>query len=363
MIKHAYAFLITVAALAGCSTGGSPILVDEGRTLPSTDASRQDPPRESPLTVPPKGKTRAYVLQPNEGGHKVQRGRIAFTRVREDVRTAGDYRFEAEIWMMESNGTSPRRVTYNTSDDFGAAWSPDEKSIVFGATQFGPDQMGKLVALTQHLYVVDANGGDPVMLTPVDMRAQFPSWSSDGSRIAFHGSHAGVGNALEIFLIDPDGKNLRKLTSNTWLDARPDWSPDTRKLAFQSNRDGSTEIFVMRPDGSEVVQLTNSDSSAYNQSPDWSPDGKQILFVSTRDGDPEIYVMNADGMHVTRVTNHPGRDLDPEWSPDGKIIFDREVVLNGKGFKQLHVMNADGSNVIALTVAPSSNSHAAWGRP
>jgi Tol biopolymer transport system component len=290
-------------------------------------------------------------------------GRIAFTRVREDVRTAGDYRFEAEIWVMESGGTNPRRVTYNTSDDFGAAWSPDEKSIVFGATQFGLDDQGGIVALTQHLYVAGVNGGDPVMLTPKDMRAQFPSWSSNGSGIAFHGSHAGVGNALEIFLIDPDGTNLRKLTSNTWLDSRPDWSPDSRMLAFQSNRDGSMEIFVMQPDGSDVVQLTNSDSSVSNQAPDWSPDGKQIVFVSTRDGNQEVYVMNADGTNVTRVTNHPGSDGDPEWSPDGRIIFVRDVALDGKGFNQLHVMNADGSNVMALTVAPSSNSHAAWSRP
>jgi Tol biopolymer transport system component len=303
------------------------------------------------------------VLTPTLSWGQSLGGRVAFTRVREDVRTAGDYRFEAEIWVMESGGTNPRQVTYNTSDDFGVAWSPDEKSIVFGATQFGPDGKGSLVVLTQHLYVVAANGGDPVMLTPIDMRAQFPSWSSDGSRIAFHGSHAGVGNALEIFLIDPDGSNLRKLTSNTWLDARPDWSPDGRKLAFQSNRDGNIEIFVMNPDGSDVVQLTSSDSPASNNSPDWSPDGKKILFVSTRDGDPEIYVMNADGTHVTRVTNHPGDDLDPEWSPDGRIIFDRDVALDGKGFRQLHVMNADGSNVIALTVAPSSNGHAAWSRP
>ena len=79
------------------------------------------------------------VLTPTLSWGQSSGGRIAFTRVREDVRTAGDYRFEAEIWVMESGGTNPRRVTYNTSDDFGVAWSPDEKSIVFGATQFGPD--------------------------------------------------------------------------------------------------------------------------------------------------------------------------------------------------------------------------------
>lgn len=303
------------------------------------------------------------ALTPTLSWAQDTRARIAFTRVREDVRIAGDYRFEAEIWVMESGGKNPRRLTYNRSDDFGVAWSPDGKSIVFGATQFGHDETGTVVPRTQHLYVVDANGGDPVMLTPPGMRAQFPSWSPDGSTIAFHGSHVGVGDALEIFLINPDGSNLRKLTSNTWSDIRPDWSPDGRKLAFVISRDGSRDIFIMNADGSDVVQLTNGDSAAFHNSPDWSPDGKRILFVSTRDGNPEIYVMNADGTRITRVTHHPGDDGDPEWSPDGKIIFDREVSFIGKGRKQLHVMNADGTNITVLTAAPSSNSHAAWSRP
>jgi Tol biopolymer transport system component len=288
-------------------------------------------------------------------------GRIAFTRVREDVRVLGDYRFDAEIWVMDSDGRNPRRVTHNNSDDFGVAWSPDGKSLVFGATQFGHDTTGAVVPLTQHLYIVDPDGGAPVMLTPPGMRAQFPSWSPDGSTIAFHGGYGGVGNDLELFLIDRNGTNLRRLTSNTWLDARVDWSPDGRKLAFQSNRDGNAEIFIMNSDGSDVVQLTKTDSAG-NGAPDWSPDGKQILFVSGRDGNPEIYVMNADGTRVTRVTNHPGNDSDAEWSPDGRIMFDRQVTVDGKQSEQLHVVNADGTNVIAWTMAPSSNSHAAWSR-
>lgn len=303
-----------------------------------------------------------FLLAPTLGWAQAPAGQIAFTRVREDVRVPGDYRFEAEIWVMDGDGTNPRRVTRNTSDDFGAAWSPDRKAILFGATQFGPDGKGGFVALSQHIYRVDANGGTPVMLTPANMRAQFPSWSSDGARIAFHGSYAGVGNDLEIFSIDPDGNNLQKLTSNAFLDARPDWSPDGRKLAFQSNRSGSGNIFVMDADGSHVVQLTHTASGTANNGPDWSPDGRRILFVSTRDGNPEIYLMDADGGHVVRVTNHPGDDVDPEWSPDGRIIFDREIDVVGKSAKQLHVMNSDGTNIVAITSAPSSNSHAAWSR-
>src|SRR5687768_3186918 len=301
-------------------------------------------------------------LTPALGWGQTPGGRIAFTRVREDVRIPGDYRFEAEIWVMDSVGATPRRLTHNTSDDFGVAWSPDGKSLVFGATQFGHDANRTVVPLTQHLYTVNPDGGAPVMLTPGNMRAQFPSWSPDGSTIVFHGGYGGVGDELEIFLIAPDGTDLRRLTSNAWADMRPDWSPDGRKLAFQSNRDGSAEIFVMNADGSDVVQLTKSDSGVMNRAPDWSPDGKQILFVSNRDGNLEIYVMNADGTNITRVTNDPGEDADPEWTPDGRIVFDSRIPVDGRLVEQLHITNVDGTNVVAITGAPSSNSHAAWSR-
>src|SRR5688572_19148007 len=80
--------------------------------------------------------------------------RIAFTRVREDVRVPGDYQVEAEIWMMDADGRNARRLTTNTSDDFGIAWSPDGKTVVFGAVQFERDSAGEFKPKTAQLYTM-----------------------------------------------------------------------------------------------------------------------------------------------------------------------------------------------------------------
>ncbi|MBA2291038.1 MAG: PD40 domain-containing protein [Gemmatimonadales bacterium] len=289
-------------------------------------------------------------------------GRIAFTRVREDVTQPGDYRLEAEIWVMNGDGTDARRLTFNTSDDFGIAWSPDGSRLVFGANQFIPDSSGALVPAHHSLYVIDPADGTPTRITPVGLKTQFPSWSPDGTRILFHGSRQGSAGINDIFVMDADGSNIAQLTStDAAVDARPEWSPDGRHIAFQSNRDGSNEIHVMNADGSDVIQLTHGGPGTTNMAPAWSPDGKRLLFQSNRDGNVEVYVMNPDGSGQTRLTHDPAPDGDAEWADDGRlIVFDRDVPSGRKMVPQLWVMNADGTAVSPLTGLPSSNSHAAW---
>jgi len=91
-------------------------------------------------------------------------------------------------------------------------------------------------------------------------------------------------------------------------------SPDGTRIAFQSNRDGNYEIYVMDADGSNQTNLTNN--PADDMFPVWSPDGTKIAFMSNRDGNWEIYVMNADGSNQTNLTNNIGDDMYPMWSPD-----------------------------------------------
>ncbi|MEO6212730.1 MAG: multicopper oxidase domain-containing protein [Vicinamibacterales bacterium] len=305
------------------------------------------------------------ALAPAQGAAMPNRsvpGRIAFTRVREDVTQPGDYRLEAEIWVMNGDGTDARRLTFNTSDDFGIAWSPDGSRMVFGGNQFIPDSSGTLVPAHQSLYTIDPAGGTPTRITPVGMKTQFPSWSLDGTRILFHGSRQGSAGVNDIFVMDADGSNIAQLTpTDAAVDARPEWSPDGRRIAFQSNRDGNNEIHVMNADGSDVVQLTHDGPGTTNMAPAWSPDGKRLLFQSNRDGNAEVYVMNPDGSGQTRLTHDPVQDGDAEWADEGRlIVFNRDVSIGGKRVPQLWVMNADGTAVSPLTRLPSSNSHAAW---
>ena len=147
----------------------------------------------------------------------------------------------------------------------------------------------------------------------------------------------------------------------------PAWSPDGRKLAFVSQRDGNSEIYVMNADGSAQKNLTRQPAS--DSHPSWSPDGRRIVFVSRRDGNSEIYVMNADGSGLRNLTRTPSDDLDPAWSPDGRAIaFVQKKCTGGRRDPpcatayetSLYVVNADGSGLRRLTTRRARLFNPSW---
>ena len=179
-----------------------------------------------------------------------------------------------------------------------------------------------------------------------------PDWSPDSRRIAFNSNRDGDD---EIYVMNADGSNVTQLTHNSNGNWWPVWSPDGRRIAFISKRDGDHEVYVMNDDGSSVTQLTHN--SSYDASPAWSQDGHHIAFYSDRDGDAEIYVMNADGSNVTQLTHNSSYDDDPAWSPDSRqIAFDS----NRDGDWDIYVMNPDGSALTQLTHNSDGDHSPAW---
>ncbi len=176
--------------------------------------------------------------------------------------------------------------------------------------------------------------------TPTTILVPTPGTRPAGGLIAFTSERDGNG---EIYVMNADGRDQRRLTDDPAYDAWPTWSPDGTRIAFVSTRSGNADIFVMELNGAEqgsgnLQQLT--DDQEEDIWPEWSPDGTRIAFPSRRDGNFEIYVMDADGTNLQRLTNSPGSDDFPAWSPDSaRIVFSRTGTDRGT-----YIINADGSN-------------------
>ncbi len=117
----------------------------------------------------------------------------------------------------------------------------------------------------------------------------------------------------EIYVMNPDGTGPTRLTNDAATDQTPAWSPDGTKIAFETNRDGNTEIYVINADGTGLMILTND--AATDATPAWSPDGTKLAFSTNRNGNFEIYVMNADGTGPINLSNNAASDFEPAWSP------------------------------------------------
>ena len=174
------------------------------------------------------------------------------------------------------------------------------------------------------------------------------------TRIAFVSDRDGND---EIYVIDPDGKGLKRLTRNSVADRSPAWSPDGRRIAFVSGPVGAGHIFVMDCDGSEATRLNLGVVS--QDSPAWSPDGESIAFVGGPGGDADVFIMNADGSGTRNLTKTPGvTESDPTWSPDGMNVA---FVRRNEGNPEIFLMAASGEE--EATVVPrqsGSNVQPAW---
>ena len=178
-----------------------------------------------------------------------------------------------------------------------------------------------------------------------------------GGRIAFESDRSGY---YDVYVMNVDGSGLVNLTNNAESGGGdPAWSPDGTQIAFKALHDDNYDIYVMAADGSGVKRLT--DDPGYDALPDWSPDGTRIVFQSNRDGNDEIYAMNADGSQQVNLTNNPRGDTNPKWSPGGgRIVFvsDRDPIKS----PEIYVMDSSGSSQTQVNLTNSSDDEAdpAW---
>ena len=244
----------------------------------------------------------------------------------------------------------------NPNPDAISGWSVNRSIELYGLPMSRPERHGPFISqrfqrVAFQLWVEEVPGS-PAPGTVIGVLA------GDLLKEAGLVPPEGLNVADRAVVVAPKPAPATRLTFDDAFDSSPAWSPDGRRIAFESERDGNDEIYVMNADGSGVARLTVND--AIDGSPAWSPDGQRIAFDSLRDDNFEVYLMNADGSGVTRLTNNDARDWHPVWSPDGRrIAFES----NRDGNAEIYLMNPDGSGVVPASPTTALPTSLPPGRP
>lgn len=211
---------------------------------------------------------------------------------------------DQEIAVLPAGGGAVTALTSNSADDRTPTYSPDGTRIAFVSLRDGNEE----------IYVMNADGSGQTRLTDNPLPDRDPTWSPGGERIAF----SSYRNAnIDIYAMNADGSCADvRLTDHIDPDDDPAWSPDGTTIAFEAVRDGNKDIWAMDADGSDERNLSATDPGVSSSDPSWSPDSAAIAFTRA-EGDTDAYTMAADGTGQTNRTDHGAPDTAPTFSADG----------------------------------------------
>ena len=246
-----------------------------------------------------------------------------------------------ELFTMDLATGEANPLLHDSVGKWWPTWSHDGSQIAF---------MGEVVDENAFaIYVMDADGSHQRRVTPPGLNYACVDWSPDDTQLVMCGGEGDYQFVLlDIYTINVDGTGLRQLTRYRGKDYEAQWSPDGQYIAFSSARGNPADddytndygqLYVMRTDGSDLRQLT--DGEGVNFAPAWSPDGKLIAYAGrcpSQDELSTLCVMNADGTDKHGI-DASRFDLAPRWSPDGNyIIVTRYPPNAGLNSAELHVL-------------------------
>jgi TolB protein len=256
-----------------------------------------------------------------------------------------------EIYIMDSDSENIQPVTKNKTLNLSPEWL-DSRSLLYTSYR----------KVLPQLYIARIGEGIERQITDKTRFNLGAAVSPGKDKIAV--AMENMAGNIDIYMMNTDGSDIRRVTTSDAIDLSPAWSPDSRFLAFVSDRTGSPQIYLLNLlAGSESsrnrpVRLTQE--GGYNTSPAWSPDGKRIAFVARIEGQFDLFMINLDkeGRNtITRLTTTPFSEEDPGWSPDGRMLV---YCSNQRGNYDVYTISIFSGKTRRLTDWDAYDGAPAW---
>ncbi len=203
----------------------------------------------------------------------------------------------------------------------------------------------------KEIYVSDFDGENVRQLTADKSIAQMPRWSPDGKKMLFNSYRDG---GTMMYLRDTETGSVRRISGRTGLNIGAAWAPDGSRFALTLSPEGDPDIFLMDLNGKVLKRLTNQ--LGIDVSPSFSPDGNRIAFVSDRSGNPQIYVMDLQKGTQERITFDGNYNTSPSWSAQNRIAF----TSMRNGLFDIGTLDPGGGPVKWLTASQGKNEDPCW---
>ena len=247
-----------------------------------------------------------------------------------------------ELQIADSDGAGEETALASFEPIISPAWSPDGRRLAYVSFE----------SKKPVVYVHSLQTGQRQVAANFKGSNSAPAWAPDGSRLVVSLSREG---GSQLFSVNPDGSNLRRLTSTSSIDTEPVFSPDGQSIYFTSDRGGSPQIYRMPAGGGEAQRVTFE--GGYNVSPRISPDGKRLAYITRNGGRYQVALLDLSSRQVQILTDSD-KDESPSFSPNGRMIM-LATVLGGRGV--LSAVSADGRVKQRLTTASGDVREPAWG--